>query len=84
MSRTTVHPVQPPTATKYRYRASLWASFAALMRWQLLQVGTMLPLIVVVQAMLAAGIVIGFGFIIPDITDATALFLSKGRRQCCY
>lgn len=58
--------------------ANLWASFSALMRWQLLQVGAMLPLIVVVQAMLAAGIVIGFGFIIPDITDATALFLSTG------
>lgn len=59
-------------------RATLWASFSSLLRWQLCGIGTALPLIVVVQAMLAAGIVVGFGFIIPNITDATALFLSTG------
>src|SRR5690606_21666543 len=37
-----------------------------------------LPLIVVIQAALAAGIVIGFGFLIPDITPDSALFLSTG------
>jgi len=58
--------------------ASTWASFTALLRWEMLQVGPMLPLIVVVQAMLAAGIVIGFGFIIPEITDSIAMFLSTG------
>lgn len=59
-------------------RASVWASFSSLMRWQLSGIGTALPLIVVIQAMLAAGIVVGFGFIIPNITEATALFLSTG------
>ena len=59
-------------------RASVWASFSSLMRWQLSGIGTALPLIVVIQAMLAAGIVVGFGFIIPGITDETALFLSTG------
>ena len=59
-------------------RATVWASFSSLLRWQLSGIGTALPLIVVVQAMLAAGIVVGFGFVIPNITDATALFLSTG------
>src|SRR5690625_2332257 len=40
--------------------------------------GAMLPLIIVVQAMLAAGSVVGFGFLIPDITTDSALFLSSG------
>ncbi|WP_343955743.1 ABC transporter permease [Yaniella flava] len=78
MSRTIQGSVQQAQRVRQLPRANLWASFSALMRWQLLQVGTMLPLIVVVQGMLAAGIVVGFGFIIPDITDATALFLSTG------
>ncbi|HLR96482.1 MAG TPA: ABC transporter permease [Jiangellaceae bacterium] len=53
--------------------------FRALLRWQLAQIGgTVLPLVVVVQALLAAGIIIGFGLLIPDITPDTALFLSTG------
>src|SRR5699024_5249991 len=59
-------------------QVSPWNSFRTLMRWSLASIGAMLPLIVVVQAMLAAGIVIGFGFLIPDITPAGALFLSSG------
>jgi ABC-2 type transport system permease protein len=59
-------------------RLSLWATYRTLLRWQLAQVGGMLPLIVVVQALLAAGIIVGFGFLIPDIQPATALFLSTG------
>lgn len=78
MSDITVGAAQPRVSVQQAPKASVWASFSALMRWQLLQVGTVLPLIVVVQSMLAAGIVIGFGFIIPDITEATALYLSTG------
>lgn len=59
-------------------QVSLWTSFGTMMRWALASIGAMLPLIVVVQAMLAAGIVIGFGFLIPDITPDSALFLSSG------
>lgn len=59
-------------------QVSLWTSFSALLRWSLASIGAMLPLIVVVQAMLAAGIVVGFGFLIPDITPETALFLASG------
>lgn len=59
-------------------QVSLWTSFRSLLRWSLAMTGAMLPLIIVVQAMLAAGIVIGFGFLIPDITTDSALFLSSG------
>jgi ABC-2 type transport system permease protein len=55
------------------------AAFVLLVRWQLASLGTtMLPVIVVVQALLAIGIVIGFGLLIPAMDPATALFLSTG------
>lgn len=59
-------------------RISTWTSYRCLLRWTLGQIGAMLPLIVVVQALLAAGIIVGFGFLIPDIDPATAAFLSSG------
>src|SRR5690625_3288373 len=40
--------------------------------------GAMLPPVICVQAMLAAGIVVGFGFLIPAISTDSALFLSSG------
>lgn len=58
--------------------ANLLTSYLTLLRWNLSQIGAMLPLIVIVQALLAAGIVVGFGLLIPDIDTATALFLSTG------
>ncbi|UFU03382.1 ABC transporter permease [Ruania suaedae] len=59
-------------------QVGLWSSFATLLRWSLATIGAMLPLIVVVQAMLAAGVILGFGFLIPDITPDSALLLSSG------
>lgn len=52
--------------------------FLTLMRWQMATLGPMLPLVVVVQALMAAGITVGFGFIIPDIAAPTAQFLATG------
>lgn len=52
--------------------------YLTLLRWTLSQIGALMPLIVVVQALLAAGIIVGFGFLIPDIAPETALFLSTG------
>ncbi|MGX1857668.1 ABC transporter permease [Dietzia sp. NPDC055340] len=68
----------PPVTPIAPVQVSLWAGFGALMRWSLASIGAMLPLIVVIQAMLAAGIIIGFGFLIPDIAPESALFLSSG------
>ncbi|MBS3941285.1 MAG: ABC transporter permease [Actinobacteria bacterium] len=60
-------------------RATPWTAYTTLVRWQTAQIGTtLLPLVVVVQALMAAGLIIGFGFLIPDIDRATALHLSTG------
>ncbi|ROR72178.1 ABC transporter permease [Bogoriella caseilytica] len=59
-------------------QVSLWTTYRTLLRWNVAQIGAQLPLVIVVQALLAAGIIIGFGFLIPDIDPATALFLSTG------
>lgn len=53
-------------------------TYGTLLRWTLAQIGPMLPLVVIVQALLAAGIIVGFGFLIPDIDAETARFLSTG------
>lgn len=57
---------------------SPWTSYTTLLRWTLAQIGSLLPLVIIIQALLAAGIIIGFGFLIPDIDSATAMFLSTG------
>lgn len=57
---------------------SLWVTGTTMVRWNLAQTGMMLPVIIVVQAMLATGLIVGFGFLIPDIDDVTALRLSTG------
>jgi len=68
----TTLPLTPP-------RVSPWIGYTTLLRWQLVAIGgTMLPFVIVVQALLAAGIIVGFGFLIPDIDPATALHLSTG------
>lgn len=60
-------------------RAGPWTAYTTLVRWQMSQVGaTQLPLVVLVQALMAAGLIIGFGFLIPDIDPPTALHLSTG------
>src|SRR5699024_3573654 len=68
----------PTAVAEHARRARLGTTYLTLVQWSLAQIGAILPLIVVIQAALAAGIVIGFGFLIPDIDPATALFLSTG------
>ncbi|MGC5627831.1 ABC transporter permease [Georgenia sp. Z1344] len=59
-------------------RAGTGTILGTLLRWTLAQTGPMLPLIIVVQALLAAGIIIGFGLLIPDVDGGEAAFLSTG------
>lgn len=72
----------PDTATRPALprpvEAGLGTGYRTLLRWQVAQIGALLPLVVVIQALLAGGIIIGFGFLIPDIDPATAMFLSTG------
>lgn len=58
--------------------ASIGATYLTLVRWTLAQLGPMLPLVIVVQAMLAAGVIIGFGFLMPNLDPSLALRLSTG------
>lgn len=67
-----------PAAVPAPARVGPLATYLTLLRWNLAQVGPMLGLVVVVQAGLAAGILVGFGLLIPDIDLPTARFLSTG------
>ncbi len=71
----------PDTATAPRLapvQVGLWTTYRTMLRWNVAQIGALLPLVVVIEALLAAGIIVGFGFLIPDIDPGTALFLSTG------
>jgi ABC-type multidrug transport system, permease component len=67
-----------PTFARVPPRTAIWLSYGTLLRWTMAQTGAMLPFVVVVQALLAAGIIVGFGFLIPDIDTSSAQFLSTG------
>lgn len=53
-------------------------SFGLLLKWNLLRLRTDLPAFVAIQTLIAAGIVIGFSFIIPEIDRESALYLTTG------
>lgn len=67
-----------PLATAIPPAATPGAALLALLRWQLARIGPLLPVVVVIQVMLSAGLIVGFGFLIPDIDERTALYLSTG------
>ena len=75
---TMTEPARQAPPAPARVGAGLWSSYSTLLRWQLAQIGTLLPLVIIIQALLAGGIIVGFGFLIPDIDSATAMFLSTG------
>jgi len=52
--------------------------FIYLLRWQLLRMKPLLALYLIIQILLAVGIVIGFSFLIPNINNTTALYLTTG------
>ncbi len=53
-------------------------SVALLLRWHAYRLRRLLPLMLVVQALLATGVVLGFGLLMPEIDGTTALFLATG------
>lgn len=77
-AETTLHAAPRASTPLAPVRTGTVTALLALMRWSLASTGAMLPLIVIVQAMLAAGIILGFGLVIGDITPQGALFLSTG------
>lgn len=55
-----------------------WRSFGLLAKWNVLRIRTELPLFVVIQTLIAVGIVVGFSFLIPDVDPVSALYLTTG------
>ncbi|MFI6344817.1 ABC transporter permease [Streptomyces sp. NPDC050560] len=53
-------------------------SYGLLLGWTALRSRATLPLNLVIQTFLAVGIIIGFGYLVPEMDDATALYFSTG------
>jgi len=54
------------------------SSYRAMLRWQLTDMRLLLPMTVLVQLLSGVGLVIGFGLLIPEMTQRLALYLSTG------
>lgn len=67
-----------PTVSGMPAAPSTTTTYITLLRWTGAQIGSMIPLYIVVQVMLAAGVVVGFGLLTPGIDTPTALFLATG------
>ena len=57
---------------------SVLRSYRLLVTWQTLRLKSFLPLAIVVQAMFAFGIVVGYPLLFPQIDELTLLFLATG------
>ena len=53
-------------------------SYRLLLTWQLLRLKMFLPILIVVQALFALGIVIGYPLLFPELDRTTILFLATG------
>lgn len=59
-------------------RWTVLRSYGLLVRWNLLRLKRMLPLLLVLQTLIGIGIVIGFSFLVPQADAQTARYLSTG------
>src|SRR3954452_15951767 len=58
---------------------SAWlASYRHLFRWNFLRIRSMLPMFVMIQMLLAVGVIYGLALLVPDIDRETALYLATG------
>ncbi|QSB06703.1 ABC transporter permease [Natronoglycomyces albus] len=53
-------------------------SYFYLVKWNVLRQKSELPYIFVIQALLSIGVVVGFSFLIPDLDQRSALYLTTG------
>lgn len=53
-------------------------SYRLLLLWTLRRMQAEIPIFLIIQAMIAVGVVTGFSFLIPEITPEAALYLSTG------
>lgn len=52
--------------------------FGLLVRWQSGRLRALLPLLLIVQTLLASGLVIGLGFLVPETSTTAVLYLATG------
>lgn len=55
-----------------------WRTYSLMVRWELLSLRLMMPLMFVVQLFIGAGTVIGLGFLFDELPRRQALYLSTG------
>lgn len=55
-----------------------WHSYRLLLTWNVLRRRKLLPMIVAIQVALSVGVVYGMSFLLPDIDDRSAVYLSTG------
>ena len=53
-------------------------SYGLLLKWEYLRLRSTLALVVVIQVVLAIGVVYGLSFLLPDISGSSALYLATG------
>jgi len=53
-------------------------SWWLLLSWNLLRMRAFLPLLIVVQSLVAVGVVLGFSYLVPEPDGVTALYLATG------
>ncbi|GAA3477456.1 ABC transporter permease [Streptomyces yanii] len=53
-------------------------SYGLLLGWTALRSRATLPLNLIIQTFLAVGIIVGFAYLVPEMDDATALYLATG------
>lgn len=74
LTQNTVEPVaHPPLA-----RVSAWTQLGLMLQWQLRRSAAFLPLMVVVQILIAVATVIGFGLVVGTPAPEQALYLATG------
>ena len=79
MDRTLDMETSRPAAVVPRRGANYWLrSFSLMLIWEIRSLRIVLPLAIVVQIILGAGLVIGFGFLLGDMPTTEALFLATG------
>lgn len=73
MSETTINPPLLMSGPGYWLR-----SYVLLLRWEMTSLRLVLPILLVVQLLMGAGVVLGFGLLFDRIPEAQAVYLATG------
>jgi ABC-2 type transport system permease protein len=73
----TANAIAPPVGIRSGPRY-WWGSLSAMLRWQLTSMRLLLPLLVIVQMLIAAGFSVGMSMFFTEVTPTVALYLGTG------